>query len=146
MVEHECDCIHCVKAQLEVSKARLVAEHQIKLAEHWRDCYQTLVKMSRFQIEVTWAWSTFKETSRAIVDSLDDIEKEVEKIILKIVDRYAFDCGDLSRPLNPRVLGLTVTPLGKSEYQDISNSSLPMVMAGIEQKRMTIHMAKENKQ
>lgn len=98
----------------ELEKAN--AELKIRLRDNQ-------LKTNGFDIEVSWYWGrscSFKETAKfwSQTNDREEIKKHVLYLVNEIKDRYCFDCGDLSMPLNPSIGSVRVTPSVKidSEY------------------------------
>lgn len=98
--------------------------------------------VTRFDVVVEWTWGEvyrFQEESRFTVVSRDDIDPQVRAVMRRAVDRYAFDCGQLDRPLHPIILAVVVTPYVKRErLQGVWDTYQPIVNAMIEEKRAAL--------
>jgi hypothetical protein len=71
---------------------------------------------------VEWGWGSghrFSEQARFRVRDEQAIDEEIAWWLPRMVSRYAFDCGQLDRPLNPWVYQIVVTPVGRREYRSV---------------------------
>lgn len=98
-----------------------------------------------YACEMSWTWggrmATFRETSRFTVYTLDELDAAIKAEIARICERYAFDCGRLTHPLNPSIGSLHITPVYTSEWRDLSEYR-PVVAACIDSVKAQI-LAKE---
>ena len=93
----------------------------------------------RYAVEVSWGWGgRCNEVDRFTVQDPAEVEGRVLRLVTHIVDRYAFDCGRVDFPLNPRFHGVIVTPIGESVYPGISDAAHAAMDAAIEAKRVEL--------
>lgn len=72
----------------------------------------------RWQVVVSWGWGRrygFAEESSFVIHDREDLARDIEHTVQRIADSYAFDCGRLDYPLNPRIYGVMLTPIGETE-------------------------------
>lgn len=99
----------------------------------------------RYAIEIEWGWASFNEVERDTVDDPDEVDERIEKLIPRIVERYAFDCNRLEMPMHPRIYGVRITPIGESEYRWVFEAVHPKIEAAVEKKRQALIEAEDKR-
>jgi hypothetical protein len=122
-------CLSCIEAALTAHAAEAVrAERAEREApeQYW-------------EVALHWRWAgRFDEVMRFTVPSLAEIDTQVRMCLERIADRYAFDCGRVTKPLNPAVYELVITPLRGRERRSIFDQYQPVLDAAVAAKEAAL--------